>query len=97
MGLYLLMQIKIFLIAVAVWRNPQADRFGRGIAVFTGALTLTVIMANGISNSFIHRTSPGWYYWCICGLLVAEWATLKRKAARIPGDLAAVEAEAQRA
>ena len=37
MGLYLLMQIKIFLIAVAVWRNPQADRFGRGIAVFTGA------------------------------------------------------------
>ena len=65
--------------------------------MFAGALTLTVIVANGISNSFIHRTSPGWYYWCICGLLVAEWAALKRQAARAPGELTEVAVGARSA
>jgi hypothetical protein len=39
----------------------HADRFARNLATFATALTAMVFVTNSISNSFIHRTSPGWF------------------------------------
>jgi hypothetical protein len=77
---YLIMQWKVLVVAREIWHMPDADRFAKTLAIYVGAMTLMVVVANMVSNSFIHRTSPGWYYWCIAGLLVAEYANLKRDA-----------------
>jgi hypothetical protein len=88
--IYLAMQWKIFSIAREVWNMPEADRFAKSIAVYTAALSATVFVTNSVSNSFVHRTSPGWYYWCVCGILVAEYAALKRAHTPVPGKLTTV-------
>ena len=92
--IYLAMQWKVLTIAREVWNAPNADRFARSIAAYSAALTVTVFVTNAISNSFVHRTSPGWYYWCVCGLLVAEYAQLKGRDSAIPGKLEAVQGRA---
>jgi len=87
---YLAMQWKVFTIAREIWNMPSADRFAKSVAIYSAALSAAVLITNCVSNSFIHRTSPGWYYWCICGILVAEYAALKRRGAISPGELQTV-------
>jgi len=89
-GVYLAMQWKVFSIARKMWKMPEADRFAKTLAIYTAAMTVMVFTANIVSNSFIHRTSPGWYYWCIAGLMIAEYASLRRAQQRAPGKLAEV-------
>ena len=81
---YLGFQIQTVRYALKVRNAPESSAFGRGLAVYVIALTATVFVTNSISNSFIHRTSPGWYYWCLCGLLFAQWAGIvaQRRAAQ---------------
>jgi hypothetical protein len=78
---YLAMQWGVFRAAKEILAMPHADRFARTLAIFSISFTAMVFVTNSVSNSFVHRTSPGWYYWCFCGLLFAEYADLKRKAA----------------
>ena len=81
---YLGFQIQTVRYALKVRNAPESSAFGRGLAVYVIAMTATVFVTNSISNSFIHRTSPGWYYWCLCGLMFAQWASIvsQRKAAQ---------------
>jgi hypothetical protein len=87
---YLGLQWKVFVVSRKLYLMENADRFSKTLAIYTGAMTIMVFVANIVSNSFIHRTSPGWYYWCICGLMVAEYANLKRDSRPIPGRLSEV-------
>lgn len=89
---YLAIQWKVYKAARAIHAMEHADRFARNLATFATALTAMVFVTNSISNSFIHRTSPGWFYWCVCGLMFAEYADLKRQAAVAPGQMRAVPA-----
>ena len=52
------------------------------------ALAVVVLVTNAVSNSFVHRTSPAWYFWGFAGLVFAERADLARRRAPVP-----VEAE----
>jgi O-antigen ligase len=91
---YLAIQWKVYKVARAIHAMAHADRFARNLATFAAALTAMVFVTNAISNSFIHRTSPGWFYWCVCGLMFAEYADLKKQAAVAPIKIRAVPAPA---
>ena len=75
---YLAMQWGVIRVGREIVSMEHADRFARTFAIFTMAFTAMVFVTNSVSNSFVHRTSPGWYYWCFCGLLFAEYADLRR-------------------
>ncbi len=81
MGIYLWMQWKVLKVAAEVRILAAGDKFATHLAAYASAMTVMVFVTNIVNNSFIHRTSPGWYYWCICGLLFAEYGQLKRKQA----------------
>jgi len=87
---YLAIQWKVYKAARAIHAMPHADRFARNLGTFATALTAMVFVTNCISNSFVHRTSPGWFYWCVCGLMFAEYADLKKQASVRPGQMRAV-------
>ena len=91
---YLGFQVQVVRYALKLRNSPVSTPFGRGLAVYVIALTAAVFVTNSISNSFVHRTSPGWYYWCLCGLMFAEWASIKAKEQADPGDLKPVEQSA---
>lgn len=76
---YLAMQWGVVRAGREILTMEHADRFARTLAIFTMAFTAMVFVTNSVSNSFVHRTSPGWYYWCFCGLLFAEYADLRRR------------------
>jgi len=76
---YLGFQYQTVKYALKLRNAPESTPFGQGLAVYVIALTATVFVTNCISNSFVHRTSPGWYYWCICGLMFAQWAGVRAK------------------
>ncbi len=56
-----------------------SDRWSRGFAASMVGLSLGVVVTNGVSNSFIHRSAPGWYYWSLAGLVVAEAIAVKQR------------------
>ena len=78
--IYLWMQWKVLKVAAEVRILAAGERFATHLAAYASAMTVMVFVTNIVNNSFVHRTSPGWYYWCICGLLFAEYGHLKRKA-----------------
>ena len=92
--IYLGFQWKVFEAALKVRKLATNDPFAMHLANFVAALTVMVVCTNAVSNSFVHRTSPGWYYWCICGLLFAEYNQLTQKnnlASKVkPGELEAI-------
>jgi hypothetical protein len=72
--------IGVLLYMAMMWRTIQVgwklqksspDRFVQLFARFAIALTIAVFVANAVSNSFVHRTSPGWYFWGFVGILCA--------------------------
>ncbi|NOY26653.1 MAG: hypothetical protein GXP62_12335 [Oligoflexia bacterium] len=36
-----------------------------------------VLLTNSVSNSFVHRSAPGWYFWVLAGVLVAEFIDVR--------------------
>jgi O-antigen ligase len=57
-----------------------------------GALVLSfavvVLVTNGLSNSFVHRTSPAWYFWGFAGLVFAERADVSRRRSAVAVEAA---------
>jgi len=89
--IYLGFQVQVIRYALKLRNAAAASPFARSLAVYVIALTIMVLVTNSVSNSFVHRTSPGWYYWCICGLMFAQWSDLQRRTKKKPGDLHQVE------
>ena len=57
--------------ALLVLRHP-ADPWARLFAASVIGLCVGVFITNGVSNSFIHRSAPGWYFWARAGVVVGE-------------------------
>ncbi|MBN1337611.1 MAG: O-antigen ligase family protein [Deltaproteobacteria bacterium] len=75
---------------VLLWRVMQESRavireadgpWARLLGAFVLAFAAVVLVTNGVSNSFVHRTSPAWYFWGFAGLIFAERADLARRRA----------------
>lgn len=64
--------------ALLVLRNGE-DRWSRGFAASMIGLSVGVFVTNGVSNSFIHRSAPGWYYWSLAGVIVAEAIAVRHR------------------
>lgn len=80
LAIYLWMQWKVIQVALKVRVLAAGERFATHLAAYVAAMTVMVFVTNVVNNSFVHRTSPGWYYWCVCGLLFAEYGQLQRAA-----------------
>lgn len=96
---YLGMVWSVFKSAVLVRRHGEDD-WSRMFAATVIGLSAAVVLTNGVSNSFIHRSAPGWYYWTLGGLMVAEAMAVKRRLrheARHARQPRLVEEEAARA
>lgn len=55
------------------------DAWTRSFGAAIAGLTVGVLVTNAVSNSFIHRSAPGWYYWCFAGLVIAEAVQLRMR------------------
>ena len=60
--------------------HTDASRVIKQIALITIAMTPAAFFANSISNSFVTRTTIGWYFWTLVGIVMASyWATQRQK------------------
>ncbi len=80
---------------VMVWRVIRECRalireadgpWARMLGALVLAFAVVVLVTNGLSNSFVHRTSPAWYFWGFAGLAFAERADLARRRASVPRE-----------
>lgn len=67
-----------FYAAWYVARNAQ-DLWARSYGAAVAGLSVGVLVTNGVSNSFLHRSAPGWYYWCFAGIVLAEYVEVRRQ------------------
>jgi len=83
---------------VMVWQVVRESRalvreadgtWARLLGALVLALAAVVLVTNAVSNSFVHRTSPAWYFWGFAGLVFAERADLARR--RTPVSVEAQE------
>ena len=49
------------------------DHTARAIGGYIVAYTASAVITTSISNAFIQRTTLGWYYWGIAGIMFAEY------------------------
>ncbi|MEL6341921.1 MAG: O-antigen ligase family protein [Myxococcota bacterium] len=71
---YLYMQFKVFIYGFSLARDAQADSFSRDLGGLAAALAIGVLVTNVVSNGFINRTTLGWLFWGIGGLMFATHA-----------------------
>ncbi len=60
-------------------RGAGVTSLDRALGAYGISLTVMVLLTNSVSNSFVHRTSPGWYYWCVCGLIFAQHKSWRKR------------------
>ncbi len=77
---YLWMQWDVVRNAIVV-ADRSDDAWDRSLCHFLVGMTATVVVTNSVSNAFVQRTTLGWYYWGVAGLVFAlriahedEWA-----------------------
>lgn len=73
---YLAMQVQVIRYALRL-RALTTQVFWRSFASLVIGLDLCQFFANAISNAFIHRTTIGWYFWGLAGVLFAEVKALE--------------------
>jgi len=77
---YLAAQIQVIRYGFMARNHPDADAWTRELGAWVIGLSAAVTVTNFVSNAFVSRTTPGWYFWGIAGLLYGEVADLKRRA-----------------
>ncbi len=73
LGCYLWMQVKVVLYGYDLARNASSH-FSRELGAFATALSVAVFVTNTISNGFVNRTTLGWFFWGIAGIMFAAHA-----------------------
>jgi len=74
---YLAMQVQAVRYGLRVYRWSD-DAWSRSLGAYVVGLCATATVANSVSNAFINRTTLGWYFWGIAGLMFAEYGRLAR-------------------
>lgn len=91
---YIFMQFQVVKYGIrlnAIGRDAWAREFG----AFMVALTATAVCTTAISNAFIQRTTLGWYYWGLAGIMFAEYFwEVDRRAKEPKGPRPVPESEA---
>jgi O-antigen ligase len=82
---YIALQVQVVRYALVV-RKHSPDPWARHFGAYMVALCAAATLANCISNAFINRTTLGWYFWGLAGLVFAEHQALIRSG-RIRGQL----------
>lgn len=77
LGAYLFMQFQTLLIGWRLAMLKTADRFSRDLGALAAALSVAVFVTNTISNGFVNRTTLGWFFWSVAGLMFAVYAREK--------------------
>jgi hypothetical protein len=70
LGCYLLMQARVVQLGYQLARSAT-DSFIRDLGAFAAALSIAVFVTNTISNGFVNRTTLGWFFWGVAGLMLA--------------------------
>ena len=83
-----MMQLRVVQIGFKLARST-ADSFHRDLGALAAALSIAVFVTNTISNGFVNRTTLGWFFWGIAGVMIASAARLeeerrKARASTIP-------------
>jgi len=73
---YWAMQFQVLRYALKL-RQLTTDRFWRSFGAMIIGIDICQFWANSISNAFIHRTTIGWYFWGLAGVLFAEVKALQ--------------------
>jgi hypothetical protein len=74
---YLALQMQVIRYALRI-RQYSPDGWARHFGSYMVALCVAATVANCISNAFINRTTLGWYFWGLAGLVFAEHQHLVR-------------------
>ena len=74
---YVALQIQVIRYALRI-RAHSPDAWSRHFGSYMVALCAAATVANSISNAFINRTTLGWYFWGLAGLVFAEHQRLVR-------------------
>ena len=74
---YVALQIQVVRYALRI-RAHSPDPWFRHFGSYMVALCAAATVANSISNAFINRTTLGWYFWGLAGLVFAEHQRLVR-------------------
>ena len=82
---YIYLVIRVF---VAGWRlaRRSSDRFARELGAAAASMSVTVLVANALSNGFLIRTSIAWLYWSLAGVALAMEMRLPEEAAQREAD-----------
>ena len=68
---YIALQVQVIRYALRI-RAHSPDAWARHFGSYMVALCAAATIANCISNAFINRTTLGWYFWGLAGLVFAE-------------------------
>jgi hypothetical protein len=80
---YIWMQLTAVRCAFKV-RRWSDDPWAKNFAVYIIALACASFVANSISNAFINRTTLGWYFWGLAGIMFAQYRALILQGAHLP-------------
>lgn len=69
---YVGMQIQVFRYAWKL-RCVSKDPFWRAFGTLMIGLNVVHFWSNGISNAFVTRTTIGWYFWGLAGLMLGQY------------------------
>lgn len=76
LGCYLLMQLRIVQLGYILARRSPSS-FSRDLGALAAALSVAVFVTNTISNGFVNRTTLGWFFWGIAGLMIAAYIRMQ--------------------
>jgi hypothetical protein len=79
---------------VRLW---SPDPWVRNFAIYIIALAVASFFANSISNAFINRTTLGWYFWGLAGIMFAQYRALILQGAHLSPPSQAGPTEVPRA
>lgn len=79
LGAYLFMQVKIVIYGWRLSTMRTIDRFSRDLGALAAALSVAVFVTNTISNGFVNRTTLGWFFWSVAGLMFAAYNRTQRE------------------
>jgi len=81
LGCYLYLQYQV--VKFGSWLAKNApDKFTRELGGLAAAMSISVFITNTISNGFVNRTTLGWLFWGIAGLMLAAMLRVKEQQAQ---------------
>lgn len=79
LGAYIYIQAQTVYYGWKLANMRSADRFSQDLGALAAALSIAVFVTNTISNGFVNRTTLGWFFWSIAGLMFAAYHRIQQE------------------